>query len=490
MHVMRKLATIGVLALALLAGGCASWLVPDTTPLPPDRLAPMDSFRISNGGYRLNALPPAPDTPDMLVIVAISGGGKRSASYGWGALQGMRDVTVRTRNGSRSLLSQVDAISGVSGGSFPAAYYGLYGDHGFGRFETDFLYDDTNRRIAAIYLLPWNWIWIVNPGIGTNDLMDRVYDRLMFHGATYKDLLTHGRPLIAVGATDIAYGIPFLFTQENFDLICADLNVYPLSRAVAASNGFPGLFSPITLTNRAADCGGRVPGWVRAATPEQRKNPLSRAGVNALRAERYLDPERTKYVHLSDGGVADNLAMRSAGTMLGTASAQDVRTVGLTNLRRILLISVDGQSAQDSSVSQRREVGGIFTLIGLVSGGQIDNYNFETLTVVTQQLQDARQTLIDARCGVGPTIGGTRCDDVETQLVRISLREMAEGPEKNRLQRIPTGLTVPPADVDLLIKAGHDAVTASAPLRVFLDAYPAAPEPVATPYARRRVVQR
>ena len=176
--------------------------------------------------------------------------------------------------------------------------------------------------------------------------------------------------------------------------------------------------------------------------------------------------------------------------MLGTASAQDVRTIGLTNLRRILMISVDGQSAQDSSVAQRRDVGGIFTLIGLVSGGQIDNYNFETLTVVTQQLQDARQTLIKARCDAGPMIGGTRCDDVETQLVRISLREMAEGSEKDRLQRIPTGLTVPRPDVDLLVKAGHDAVTGSSPLRAFLDAYPPAPEPVATPYTRRRVVQR
>ena len=35
-----------------------------------------------------------------------------------------------------------------------------------------------------------------------------------------------------------------------------------MARAVAASNGFPGLFSPITLTNRAADCGGRKPGWL------------------------------------------------------------------------------------------------------------------------------------------------------------------------------------------------------------------------------------
>ena len=71
-----------------------------------------------------------------------------------------------------------------------------------------------------------------------------------------------GRPLVAVGATDVSYGAPFLFTQENFDLICANLESFPLARSVAASNGFPGLFSPVTLTSRTADCGGRKPGWL------------------------------------------------------------------------------------------------------------------------------------------------------------------------------------------------------------------------------------
>ncbi len=491
MHALRRLAARCCVALALCTSGCASWLVPETTPLPPDRLEPVGSFRISHGGYRLGALPASPDTPDMLVIVAISGGGKRSASFGWGALEGMRDVMVPASNGAHPLLAEIDTISGVSGGSFPAAYYGLYGERGFGgRFENDFLYDDTNARIAGIYLLPWNWVWIVNPGVGTNDLMDRVYDRLMFHGATYADLQKRGRPLVAVAATDIAYGTPFPFIQENFDLICSDLTPFPLSRAVAASNGFPGLFSPITLTNRSADCGGRTPGWLRGVTSEERNNPLSRAGVNAIRAERYLDPARTKYVHLSDGGVADNLAMRSAGSMLGSASARDIRESGLTNIRRILVISVDGQSAQDSSVAQRREVGGLFTMLGLVSGGQIDNFNFETLTVVDQQLRDVRQTLIEARCASGRVVDGVPCDDVQTQLVRISLRDMPDGAAKEHLQRIPTGLTVPRADIDLLVRAGRDAVTGSVPLRAFLDTYPAAPVAAPTPAARRRISQR
>ena len=71
-------------------------------------------------------------------------------------MQGMRDVPVQTPSGLHSLLSLVHGISAISGGSFTAAYYGLYCDAAFGRFEHDFLYTDTNAYIWGIYLLPWN----------------------------------------------------------------------------------------------------------------------------------------------------------------------------------------------------------------------------------------------------------------------------------------------------------------------------------------------
>ena len=257
---------VAAMALVALLGACASLTVADTVPLSPSALAPPDSDSISVGGYRLSALSAPGYAPDLLVLVAMSGGGKRSASFGYGALKGMREVSVPLASGPSPLLHQVSAIAGVSGGSFPAAYYGLYHDAAFGRFETDFLYQDTESYIWGIYLLPWNWTWLADPLVGTNDFMERVYDRAMFHGATYRDLAQRGRPVIGVGATDLAYGNPVLFTQESFDLICSDIEKFPLARAVAASNGFPGLFSPITLTNHA-----RL--WrpqTRLAAPDQR----------------------------------------------------------------------------------------------------------------------------------------------------------------------------------------------------------------------------
>jgi NTE family protein len=477
---LRQCLRVAMTLVATLLLGCASLTVVDTTPLPQSKLEPPGSETISAGGYRIDSVTRVRQIPDLLILVAMSGGGKRSAAYAYGALKGMGQVTIP--DDGRSLLSQLDGISGISGGSFTAAYYGLHRDKMFGQYEKDFLYSDTNAYIFGIYLLPWNWGWIADPTVGTNDYMERVYDRTMFHGATYKNLQALGRPLIAIGATDISYGAPFLFTQEGFDVICSDLSEFPLARAVAASNGFPGLFSPVTLTNRAADCGGRVPGWERRVTAEERRNPLSRIGTQAQLTDRYLDPSRTRYVHLADGGISDNLGLRVAGSMMEyvAASPETIRSMGYDHLRRILVISVDGQGAQDASVAQRKIVGGLFSLLGLVSGGQIDRYNFETLSTVSSQIKGVVRAIQNARCSEGKVVYDTPCDDVQGELVHISLAAMPESPEKDQLLAIPTGLSLQQHDVDLLVAAGETAVTTSQPLHQFLDNYP--PRPLDVPH--------
>ena len=47
------------------------------------------------------------------------------------------------------LLDEVDTISGVSGGSFPAAYFGLYGDRIFEDFEERFLYRNVQGALLC-----------------------------------------------------------------------------------------------------------------------------------------------------------------------------------------------------------------------------------------------------------------------------------------------------------------------------------------------------
>jgi len=457
-----------------LFSACASFTVADTDPLQPADLTPPGSEHISRGGYRLDALSPSSDTPDLLILVSMSGGGKRSASFAYGALKGMRQVTVPTRVGPRPLLHVVDAMAGVSGGSFPAAYYGLNRDAAFGRFETDFLYRDTESYIWGIYLLPWNWTWLVDPRVGTNDFMERVYDKTMFHGATFADLQKRGRPIIAINATDLAYGTPFMFTQENFDLICSNLATFPIAKAVAASNGFPGLFSPITLTNRAAECGGRRPGWLAGITEAQREDPLSRLGLQAEAADNYLDPKKTRYIHLVDGGIADNLALRAGGSMAQAIqqSAAELRGRGFLGIRRILVLSIDGQGTQDfhhrSAPDGRRGI-----LPDRARFRRADRpLQLRNAEYHAEQVHGFAHAIGAARCAESPTVDGTRCDDVRGELIHISLAKLPSSPAQDKLLAIPTGLTIPRADVDELVAAGEAAVINSPALRQFLADYP------------------
>jgi NTE family protein len=212
-------------------------------------------------------------------------------------------------------------------------------------------------------------------------------------------------------------------------------------------------------------------------TDAERHDALSRIGNQARSAERYLDINKTRYVHLVDGGVSDNLALRSAGLAAQNVaqSAPGAANIQLDHIRRFLVLSVDGEGAQDTSVAQRKLMGGIFSLFGLVSGAQIDRYNFETLTTVSDQLRQLVAAVARNRCAEARVIDGTKCDDVRGALIHVSLTELPDSPTKDRLEAIPTGLTIKREDVDALVAAGRAAILTSVPLRDFLEDYSPAP---------------
>jgi NTE family protein len=54
-----------------------------------------------------------------------------------GVLETLRSIQITTKTGRKTrLLDEVDAITGVSGGSFTALAYGLYGEKLFDDYET------------------------------------------------------------------------------------------------------------------------------------------------------------------------------------------------------------------------------------------------------------------------------------------------------------------------------------------------------------------
>ncbi len=445
----------------LLLCSCQTAFVPTNEPLPHNA----QGMPVYSGGYALLPMLQNPQG-EVVFIMAFSGGGKRSAAFAHGVLRGLRQIPVVEEGRTRSLLDELDYLAAVSGGSFPAMHYGLYHDKSFETFPSEFLKVDINAYIYGTYLLPWNWEWLVNPFYGTNDRMAEIYDRLMFHGATYADLLHKGLPLISVNATDIANGITFPFTQPAFDLICSDLSSFPVARAVAASNGFPVLFSPITLISHTPDCLGVRPPAAAPAEWAETADELSRRALLARIANRYLDPARTQYVHLMDGGISDNLALRSVtnGAIALDADNDAFRRVALKS-RRVLVLSVDGQSAPDPALSKQRVVTGLSQIFGAVSGTQIDAYNFETLILTSSELHQLVDDIRKVRCAQARVIEGHDCADVRGALVHISLASILDPEERRRLQAIPTGLTIPDADVDRLVNSGEHLVQQNETIR-------------------------
>lgn len=258
----------------------------------------------------------------------------------------------------------------------------------------------------------------------------------------------------------------FPFTQDQFDLICSDLSSYPVARAVAASNGFSVLFNPITLENHAAKCGGRAPAWLKQVG---KGTELSRQRYLAEFARLYLDPVQTRYVHLMDGGISDNLAMRQMinNVLIYADDFDIIRRLGFDRVRRIVLISADGQASRDSSWPQQQTVSSLGQIISAVSGTQIDSYNFETLLLVGQQMRRLVDNLRVLRCQEGRVFDGHRCDDVQGYFVHLSLADIADEKVRTELQQIPTGLTIPDEAVDKLVTEGETLVRDSPDLAAF-----------------------
>src|SRR5881392_1823672 len=245
-----------ILALLLLLGGCA------TRPINPQITQAEPST-----GYRYQARQQNFRDKENLVVLAFAGGGTRAAAFSYGVLEFLRKTEIVGPKGNKArLLDEVDIITGVSGGSFTALAYGLYGDKLFTDYEQRFLKRNVQGEIISRAFSPSNWGKLSSTGWGRSELAAQLYDEILFNGATFADLNRGNGPLILASATDISTGSRFVFTQRVFDIICSDLNAVPLSRAAAASSAVPVVLSSVTMNNYGGTCNRSTPALVKLFT--------------------------------------------------------------------------------------------------------------------------------------------------------------------------------------------------------------------------------
>jgi NTE family protein len=332
-------------------------------------------------------------------------------------------------------------ISSVSGGSVTSAYYALYGDQIFVDFKDHFLYRNVNRDLLLRALCPINTFRLGSMYYGRSDLASEYFDKLLFHGATFGDLVNKDIPNIFIQATDIVDGIYFGFTPAYFSLICSDLDSFPISRAVTASAAFPGPFTAITLRNYAGSCGFEPKPWMTEAL--EKRDTESRIFHVASHASTYLKPEQKPYVHLVDGGVADNLALRGPlEVILGRGGIREtLKALGREKTRYIAFIIVNAEKETQTAWGLSATGPGIFGILGMTSSVMISSYNYETIDLLRRSMKDWEA---ETAQGNGQPI--------ECYAIEIAFATLHDETERKYFSSIPTSFNLPDESVDALIE--------------------------------------
>jgi len=389
-----------------------------------------------------------PQSDDLLLVLAFSGGGTRAAALSYGVLEALDEISIPASGLEEgagedhgALLDRVDIISSVSGGSVTSAYYVLYGDQTFIDFKERFLYRNVNRDLILRGLFPINLIRLASPRYGRSDLAAQYFDNLLFHGATFKDLLDKDTPRLFIQATDIADGIYFGFTPAYFALICSNLDGFPIARAVTASAAFPGAFTSVTLRNYAGTCGFEPKPWVKEALEE--RDTTSRAFYVATHVNTYLDSEEKPYIHLVDGGVADNLALRGPlEVILGRGGLEEtLKALGRENIRRVAFIIVNAEKETHRTWGLLPTGPGLFGILGMFSSVMISSYNYETIDLLRRSMK--QWTTESAREGKQP---------IECYAIEVAFSALPDEDERKYFSGIPTSFNLPDESVDALIE--------------------------------------
>jgi len=422
---------LGAFIVTIFISGCASYGVIENGPVTEASLG-KEVYSVRAFNHRLSG-------KDTAIILAFSGGGTRAAALSYGVLAELNETFVDPIDPNKPLLDDVAIISGVSGGSFTAAYYGLHGKEIFGQFETRFLKKDVERALIKNVLNPLSWF----SRKGRTEYAVKYYDKEIFDGATFADMLRPDRPMVLINATDLSKGVRFSFMQEYFNLLCSNLSNFSVSRAVTASSAVPLLFNPVVVKNYEG-CLDQNPAWLTAARQRAETDPELDLVVKGL--ESYFDKEGHKYAHFVDGGITDNLGLRSIfdiTKLLGGAKITN-KIFDIKAPKRLIVISVDASASPDYDIANSPNPPNFFETLNAMTDIQLHRYNTATLSDVKGATQIWANELSDEN------------RRVEAKFVRLSFDDVGDSELRKHLNRIPTSLSLGSEQVDLLVETGRN----------------------------------
>jgi len=454
----RSILTVGLLSAVLF--GCATIQnAPVNLPGTPPDLANKLALGFEEAAVE----------DETVIGLSFSGGGTRAAAFSFGVLSELQQMPVR---GAQSpMLDRVEFISGVSGGSVTAAYFGLKKKAGLNDFRQQFLLRNAEEGLQTDLNLA-TFSRALAGGINDSTGFPRWLDANLFHGATFGQFRAEGKPRVWINASDIYNRTPFVFGAATFGAICSDLSKYPLADAVAASAAVPVAFAPVVIQTYPGQCTTPLPPWLLRVRDSKTAPPLLSSFAKAL--SRYHDGSMP-YIKLLDGGLVDNyglsgftIARLSSETPYGPLNPKQA-----VKLRRALFLVVDAKTGSSGNWINTVEGPSGVDLVKAAADTAIDASVAGSFTAFNSTMTAWQASLIKWRCSLSAADRvkygarpGWNCHDLKFFVSRLGFDQL-DSARAVQLEAVPTRFNLPPEQVDAVIDAGRDALRASPTLQAF-----------------------
>jgi NTE family protein len=453
--------SLGVLAVWL--AGCAFEVRNDPVNRP---LTGNIAAALAGGGANTTG------SDELMVGLAFSGGGTRAAAFSFGALSEIERTQLPGRAGASSLIDHVNFVSGVSGGSILAGYYGLKKRAALSDFRERFLLRNGEEPLTTS-ASPLSVARAVTGGVNDSSKFARWLDENLFEGATFGDMRRTPGPGIWINAADIYNRTAFIFGPAAFTALCSDLASYPLADAVAASAAVPVVFAPAVIKSYPQNCSDELPAWIERAQRNPDTAPMLKAFADAL--SRYRNGS-VSYVKLLDGGLVDNFGLSgfTIVRLLSDTPYGPLTRKEAVRLRRAIIIIVDAGRGPSGDWTQTIEGPGGTELVLAAADTAIDASVRASFTAFKSTMDEWAKSLVRWRCALSATertkLGlavDWDCRDLRFYVSRIGFDQL--GPDRAAaLNAVPSRFVLPQEQVDSLITAGGDALRNNGLFRQFL----------------------
>ena len=193
------------------------------------------------------------------------------------------------------------------------------------------------------------------------------------------------------------------------------------------------------------DCGFEEPGWLVNARERAKRDGDQWLAELVRSFDKYLQPDGPDYAALVDGGITDNIGLR---TLIRSVSVIDIHKAILERAKqgdrpkRFIVITVNASTTSDTGIGRSRDMPSLSATVGALTDVQLHLYNTETNALV-------KTTLIAWAKEVS-----TPEHPVTPYFIELDVTGIDDPAVRQAFNQTPTSFRLTDEQVDLMIELG------------------------------------